>query len=160
MPKLAGMSDAQSPVVEYPGDSATAQQLLELADQYFNAALTTRAKQVKPRQRLTWAPTRLLYVHAIELYLNAWLRKKNVANATLRGMKHSLSERYNEAARLGLTLPDSAQRNLVQVEHENAYVVVRYGPERLRELSNPMQLEGSLIAVRKAVLSAFTVPAP
>ncbi|MEM7635327.1 MAG: hypothetical protein AAF299_12245, partial [Pseudomonadota bacterium] len=56
----------------YPGATASAQQVLQLANEYRTAAHTLLA-QGKKKQPLSRAPCRLSAIHAIELYFNALL---------------------------------------------------------------------------------------
>lgn len=56
----------------YPGECATAPELLLLAVEYRRSAesLLTIGRSGVP---LSWAPYRLVAIHTIELYLNAYL---------------------------------------------------------------------------------------
>jgi hypothetical protein len=57
----------------YPGSNASAREILNLADAYRAAALSLFATGSRGRSPAA-APARLCAVHAIELYLNAYLR--------------------------------------------------------------------------------------
>src|SRR5690349_19517388 len=56
----------------YPGNEACAAEILDLANEYLKAAI--RLKDCgRKRQPTSWSPFRLCAIHAVELYLNAWL---------------------------------------------------------------------------------------
>jgi hypothetical protein len=163
MPNLGSMSDAQSPVVEYPGDTATPKQLRKLADKYFCAAKAAHAaagNESKKARKLSLAPARFLQIHAIELLMNAWLLRAGVTSEAVRGMQHSFQKRIEEGKKRGLCLPEATIEHLARIDSAREYVVVRYDPSHNGWLSEPTRLEKSLQDIREAVDKAFAAPAP
>jgi hypothetical protein len=63
----------------YPGELATADQLRLLADEFREAADLLLERQGRRRAPLSRAPFRLSAIHAIELYLNAFLMHRGHA---------------------------------------------------------------------------------
>jgi hypothetical protein len=78
--------------VAYPGQSATAEDLLTLAGEYRLAAATLHGNRRKGKP-LSLAPCRLVAIHAIELYLNAFLLAKGLDPKEIRGLQHDLKAR-------------------------------------------------------------------
>lgn len=72
-----------SPETPYPGSTASVTEIVELAHEYYNAAmeLFKRAQKETP---LSYAPARFCAIHAIELYLNAFLRQEGAAPEQVR----------------------------------------------------------------------------
>ena len=93
-----------------------------LADDFLMAATTSNASQ---RIR-TGGPARLLCVHAIELFLKAYLRQRGQDIDTLRAYGHRLSDMAEAAESCGLTLSISTRTKLDLLTNRNDYVRVRY----------------------------------
>src|SRR4051794_7796924 len=87
----------------HPGENATADELTLLAIEYHRAAaaLFRSAKRGKP---LSWAPFRWAVLHAIELYLSAFLIGNGRSPKSIWRHRHDLGARADlaQANRLGL----------------------------------------------------------
>jgi len=134
----------------FPGNEATPRQLLELADEYSRAAsaLLPMGRRGKPLSR---APFRLAAIHAIELYLNAFLRAHGQSSATLRGLHHDLARRCILASDAGLRLRKRTVKHLDAVSQAREYLVMRYGPEASGPASQPNRLEATLKEVAEKI---------
>ncbi|OJX15235.1 MAG: hypothetical protein BGO82_11145 [Devosia sp. 67-54] len=136
---------AAEPVVskDYPGELASPQQVLQLADQYRAAAISLRdmGQRGKP---LTWAPFRMAAIHAIELYLNALLLAGGAEPATIRGMRHDLQLRTQAVQGLGLILRTRTVAHLATLHQSREYLVTRYGPELAGTMSQVNRLTATL----------------
>src|SRR4029077_20829036 len=113
---------------DYPGQTATAEQLLQLAEEYRKAAQLL-VQQGRRRAPLSWAPCRLSAIHAIELYLNALLLHTGLDAPAIRGMHHSFEKRTDRAIASGLKLRKRTAAHLAAMEGNREYLVTRYGPE-------------------------------
>src|SRR4051794_9547984 len=109
----------------YPGALATAAQIRALAEEYRNAAIHLQ-KLGRRRKPLSLAPYRLAAIHAIELYLNAFLRHQGVEADKLRALGHHLGERAQLANQAGLDLSRRTVSHLQMLQDEREYVVTRY----------------------------------
>ena len=134
----------------FPGDEATPRQVLELAEEYRRAAsaLLPMGRRGKPLSR---APFGLVAIHAIELYLNAFLRAHGQSPATLRRMHHDLTERRMRAHDFGLQLRNKTAEHLDSVSRNREYLVMRYGPEMRDPASQPNRLAATLKEVAEKV---------
>ena len=90
------------------------------------------------------APWRLLAVHAIELYLNAFLLHAGGEPGSIRGLQHDLSARAERAIAKGLTLRKLTTQHLATVTVDREYLVVRYSPDLLSSMSQINQLAATL----------------
>jgi hypothetical protein len=127
----------------HPGDGAAPEQLLALADEYRAAAHNLRL-QCRKRRPLTRAPFRLAAIHAIELYLNAFLRERGLTSSQLRGMRHDLQQRRLKASECGLGLKQRTAKHLDAVSEAREYLIMRYGPELSDKASQLNRLEATL----------------
>lgn len=128
----------------YPGESATGEDILRLANAYREAALAL-SKETSVRR-----PYYLLAIHAIELYLNALLRHEGRESSWVRGMHHDLTTRVQLAVEIGLQLRDDTKLHLATMHAKREYLIARYGPETPL-VSKPEQLERILNEVAKKV---------
>ncbi len=126
----------------YPGATASAQQVLQLANEYRTAAHTLLA-QGKKKQPLSRAPCRLSAIHAIELYFNALLIEKGMEHAQVRDLRHCLSQRL-ELAGNGLNLKKKTSDHLIDVTSNREYLVARYGAEMPEAVSEINRLTATL----------------
>lgn len=136
----------------YPGAKANASQLLHLAEQYRSAAHSL-LQQVRTRPLLSSAPSRLLAIHAIELYLNALLLHKGHGPQEIRGMRHDLSARALLAASKGLALRKLTQAHLATLVGNREYLVLRYEPEWKATVSQINRLTATLDELAKKTIS-------
>jgi hypothetical protein len=112
----------------YPGEDATAPQVLMLADEYRKAAetLLPTGKRGKPLSR---APYRLVAIQAIELYLNALMLSRGQPSKKVRGLHHDMEARASFADKSGLNLRKGTIQHLIQMSKSREYVMSRYGAE-------------------------------
>ena len=134
----------------YPGEAASAEQLLQLANEYRTAAHTLLG-QGKARKPLSRAPCRLSAIHAIELYFNALLLHKGMESAQVRGLKHGLVGRVDLAATNGLHLRKKTCSHLEAMTGNREYLVTRYGPEMTASVSQINRLIATLDEVGNKV---------
>lgn len=128
----------------YPGSTASVSEVVELAESYYGAAkaLLANAKGGGP---LSWAPARLCSIHAVELYLNAFLRAEGLSTGEVRGRCHDLSDR---AFARKLALRERTARHLVAMTEGREYLVSRYAPEAVPRLTHLNRLTATLEEVR------------
>lgn len=111
----------------YPGETATPQQILILAEEYRRAAEAVLPTG-RRRQPLSRAPYRLLAIHAVELYLNAFLLAAGHASTRLRGLQHDLAERTRFALDAKLPLRKRTAEHLRRLSEGREYLITRYDP--------------------------------
>ncbi|MBK6708705.1 MAG: hypothetical protein IPG54_15055 [Sphingomonadales bacterium] len=133
----------------YPGDDASANQILSLASEYDSAAqilMSTNTKNVR-------CPFRMTALHAIELYLNAHLVHTGFTLANVRGLQHDLAAR---AAILSndLKLRAKTKAHLTFITRNREYLVTRYQP-LARELSELNRISATLTEIREKVVKAI-----
>ena len=112
----------------HPGELASPQQMLALADEY-RLASDALHKQRRMGEPLSLAPFRLTAIHAVELYLNAMLLACGREPAEIRGFGHDLSKRAALALTLGLKLRKGTVQHLDMLIVGREYLVSRYAPE-------------------------------
>src|SRR3546814_14447779 len=100
--------------ITYPGSCASAEEIVHLATEYHHAAHTLRqnARKGKPLSR---APSRLCAIHAIELYLNAFLLCLGDTPGQIRSRQHNLAARTTLAVDRGLRLRKKTAGPLVTI---------------------------------------------
>ncbi len=140
----------QSVSSPYPGEAATAEQLLQLANEYRTAAHAPRS-QSRKRKPLSRAPCRLAAIHAIELYFNALLLHKGMKSAKVRGLKHCLSQRMELANAEGLRLKKKTSAHLIDMTGNREYLVTRYGAEMPASMFEINRLMATLTEVGNKV---------
>ncbi|MEZ6012129.1 MAG: hypothetical protein R3C08_09705 [Hyphomonas sp.] len=135
---------------DYPGDSAEPSALISLADEYRESAilLMSRGRRGAP---LSWAPARLVAIHAIELYLNAFLIKAGYTPADIRGLQHDFDRRTAYALDAGLTLRRRTAAHLNSLHANREYLGARYGPEQANTWSQLNRLLATLEEVSSKV---------
>lgn len=135
---------------EYPGSRATAEDIMQLADEYCRAAQTL-LEDGRKGNTLSRAPSRLCAIHAIELYLNAFLLHLGDKPGKIRSRNHDLAERAGLALESGLILRKRTAEHLIAMTRRREYVVSRYSPETLSTLSQINRLVATLNEVGKKV---------
>jgi hypothetical protein len=140
------------PANAYPGAKASPAQICELAHQYRQAAelLVSLGRSGKPH---TWAPFRLAAIHAIELYLNAFLLSSGMVPDEIRGMQHNLKTRTEAAMAAGLALRVRTTKHLLTLNEKREYLATRYGPELVSQMSNINRLSATLGEIAQKVAS-------
>jgi hypothetical protein len=142
----------------YPGNEATPVQLMQLAAEWRRAAgLLWDAR--RRRAPLSFAPYRFVAIHAVELYLNAFLQAKGHAPKAVRGMQHNLAARTALAVEAGLKLRPKTRAHLKTMTGSREHLVARYGPEQIAAASelnrvgatlNEFATEVEAVVVRRA----------
>ena len=112
----------------HPGEPASPQQILLLADVYRRASDNLHGQRRKG-QPLSLAPFRLNAIHAIELYLTATLLARGHQPNEIRGLRHDLLKRAELAQKLGLNLRKRTVEHLGVLSANREYIVSRYAPE-------------------------------
>lgn len=137
----------------YPGDMASPAQVEALADAYRQAAhaLLALGKKGEP---VTRAPFRLTAIHAIELYLNAYLLRCGCAAAEIRALQHDLQARAERALANGLRLKRKTAEHLRSMSAAREYLVSRYSPDLVSAMSQVNRLVATLDEVAEKVAKA------
>lgn len=112
----------------YPGGLAAPGQICALAGEYRKAALTLQA-QGRRGQPVSRAPFRLTAIHAIELYLNAFLLRAGNSSSEIRKLQHDLARRTGLAQDNGLTLRKATAEHLRTMTVNREYLSTRYDSE-------------------------------
>ena len=134
----------------YPGQSATAEDVFLLAEEYRRAAgvLLGLGRTGEPRSR---APYRLTAIHAIELYLNALLLIDGLDAPQVRGLQHDLAARAKLALASGLALRSRTAAHLEAMAKGREYLVSRYGTDQTSTLSQLNRLQATLEEIGEKV---------
>ena len=111
----------------YPGEAATPQELLALANEYRAAgeALLPIGRRGVPRSR---APYRLVAIHALELYLNAYLLSAGHSPMALRRLHHDFTSRTRLTLEAKLILRKRTLTHLMSLSEKREYLATRYDP--------------------------------
>ena len=109
----------------YPGDAASAADVLALADEYRRAAeaLLPTGRRRAPLSR---APYRLVAIHAIELYLNAYLLATGHSPLAVRRLQHDFVSRSRCAVGAKLVLKQRTLDHLARLSERREYLTTRY----------------------------------
>ncbi|RFB99138.1 hypothetical protein B5K11_01455 [Rhizobium leguminosarum bv. trifolii] len=132
---------------EYPGSNAKPLEVLDLADAYSRASKLLFSEG-QERVALSIAPARMCAIHAIELYLNAFLRHQGVAPEEIRARMHSLAEPMFVAK---LQLRKKTARHLEVMTAKREYLISRYAPDQAREHTELTRLTATLKEVMAKV---------
>ena len=104
------------------------------------------------------APCRLCAVHAIELYLNAFLLKLGHPPERIRDSRHDLAARAALANAGGLGLRRRTAIHLAAMTQGREYLVLRYDPG-MAELPPLNRLWATLDEIARKVTRAVAIPA-
>ncbi|MEB3043106.1 MULTISPECIES: hypothetical protein [unclassified Rhizobium] len=132
---------------EYPGSNANPLEVLDLANAYFSASELLFSEGEK-HVALAIAPARMCAIHAIELYLNAFLRHEGVAPEEIRKRMHNLVEPMFVAK---LKLRKKTALHLEAMTAKREYLISRYAPKQAREPTDLNRLAATLAEVMKKV---------
>ncbi len=115
--------------------------------------------QTTPSIRFSQGPVRLLYYHACELYLKAYLRLHHWDVDRLRRLNHDLSRMLDEAISAGLKVAPQTVAQIRKAAAKNDYVRARYivSEDQKPEIS-PESLARLTADIRESVRSACTPP--
>ncbi|MCZ8158299.1 MAG: hypothetical protein O9256_00140 [Rhizobiaceae bacterium] len=140
------------PVVEhrnsYPGSKATVREIIDLADSYYHAARVLLDDNSKKMVPYSSAPARMAAIHAIELYINAFLRHEGSAPEDVRKRMHHLAE-PNLVRKLKLRKRTAEHLDAMTTRRE--YLIARYAPERVTDHTQLNRLYATLDEVMKKV---------
>ena len=141
----------------FPGSDACAEEVFDLASEYHRVARTL-FEGARNRRPGSDAPARLCALHAIELYLNAFLLHLGEPAEQIRARKHDFAKRAKAALDGGLKLRKKTAEHLVKLSDDREYLVSRYDPELSSTLSPITRLEATLEEVAKKVRSVAAGP--
>jgi hypothetical protein len=150
----------------YPGSAASPRDLCRLADEFRAAAelLHARGRRGTP---LSWAPYRLTAIHAIELYLSAFLLHHGEDATGLRKLHHDLAARSERARALGLVLRARTAAHLESLTQRREYLTTRYEPagaqtsplNRLQATLDQVASKVTAVVIKDATPRAAAFPA-
>ncbi|HWV43493.1 hypothetical protein [Pseudorhodoplanes sp.] len=134
----------------YPGENASAEQLFLLAEEYRKAAdvLVNIGRRGKPLSR---APFRLTAIHAIELYLSAYLLIEGEKPCGIRALQHDLEARTKHPRASSLSLSNRTTTHLITMHRGREYLISRYGIDQMHTVSPITRLQATLREVREKV---------
>lgn len=112
----------------------------------------------RSREPISRAPARLCAIHAIELYLNAFLLSRGMPPEKVRAHFHNLADRAKLAVDGGLILRKLTLAHLIKITDDREYLISRYGPEMSGTLSESNRLMATLNEVAKKVKSRILLP--
>ncbi len=149
-PELEGLPPDAAP---YPGELAQPTELVRLAHSYRDAA-SALAVTGRRGDHFSRAPFRLIAIHAIELYLNAWLLQCGHAPTRVRSFQHNLGARADLAMSSGLVLRRGTSKHLRDISDSREYLVTRYDTLMGPSLSQLTRLTATLADVSVKVSRA------
>lgn len=140
-------------IVCYPGEAANAAEVVALANEYRIAAhlLVQNGRSGEPRSR---APFRMVAIHAVELYLNAFLLQSGHSAGYVRGLQHNLAARADLAVQLGLVLRKRTREHLHAMSQSREFLVTRYVPSGT-SLSEINRMQATLTEVAQKLSAAI-----
>ncbi len=139
------MDGGPSPATAQADTEATPQDVLAVAGSYAEAAdhLFAQHRTAKPDLNM---PARLCALHAVELYLHAFLRFRGASAKQIRARSHSLwHEEFNKV----LDLDPKTRQHLQDLSSERVYVSVRYPIDHVSRPCPINRMERTLEAVRE-----------
>ena len=136
----------------YPGADARADEVIRLANHY-RGATNDLLRLVEEKGARRIAPCRLCAVHAIELYLNAFLLKLGHPPERIRDSGHDLAARAALASAGGLALRRRTAIHLATMTLGREYLVLRYDPG-MAEVAPLNRLWATLDEIARKVTSA------
>ena len=139
--------------VNYPGETATPAGVISLANEYRMAAVLL-LQNGRPKEPQSRAPFRMVAIHAIELYLNAFLLQSGHSAGYVRGLQHNLAARADLAVELGLVLRKRTREHLHAMSQSREFLVTRYVPSGT-SLSEINRLQATLTEVAQKVSAAI-----
>jgi hypothetical protein len=141
----------------YPGGLALSSDVLRLANEYRQAAsmIAGLGRRGDPISR---SPYRLVAIHAIELYLNAFLLHAGHKPRDIRGLQHDLATRTDLSIGRGLVLRERTTNHLRALTGTREYLVTRYSPELKSTLSQINRLAATLEEVAAKVTAVVGRP--
>lgn len=136
----------------YPGATATSQETVDLAAAFRASAATLLAAKANHKHAsFDLSPFRLCALHAIELYLRAFLLAQGYQCETIRAMHHNVAEHAALAEKNGLVLRRKTANHLAALVQNREYLVSRYETDEQRALSQLNRLLATLNEVSTKV---------
>jgi hypothetical protein len=129
----------------------TPQEIARLA-RSFSKATDKLLGLCKKGEPMTHAPYRFAAIHAIELYLTAYLQLNNHEPKTIRKLQHNLEQRTDHATKAGLKLRKRTIAHLRELTSTREYVETRYHPTTLKNLTQPNAIIATLKDVEDKVM--------
>ncbi|MBP7240465.1 hypothetical protein [Amaricoccus sp.] len=130
--------------------------LLRLAGSYHAAAEALLA--AGDADDASRVPARFCALHAIELYLDAFLRALGEPAGRLRAQGHDLRPRAALAIELGLEIRRKTALHLVRLTLDRENLALRYGPVRPLEPCELNRLRRTLDEIGRKVRAATSRP--
>ena len=140
-------------------NAAMAQQMLMLAMEFERAAAGLRTG-IRKGVAATWAPYRFTALHAIELYLSAYLRLYGIEDGVIRKTGHHFRQKAEMATMLGLKLRQKTLQHLDAIGENREYLVARYHLEELPMCSQVNRLEATLAELAGKINKDFQQKTP
>ena len=137
-----------------PDGPDQARQTLALAKEFAAAASVLRA-HVRRGDPSSHAPFRFACLHAIELYLCAFLRFREYDHADIRKTGHQFCLKAALALDRGLVLRTKTLGHLVELSGRREYLHARYDPAALAPASQVNRLEATLDEIGRKVCAAL-----
>ena len=137
----------------YPGEKASPHDVLALANAFADRA-PLLLEGLKGTASVAKAPFRLVAIHAIELYLNAYLLNCGCPPSEIRSYHHNLGKRLAQVETKGLKLRKKTFEHLQRLTVSREYLTSRYDPNDPGS-SQLTRLKASLQDVRKKVSTAI-----
>lgn len=137
----------------YPGETATPVEVVALADEYRLSA-SLLLQNGRPREPRSRAPFRMVAIHAVELYLNAFLLHSGHAAGQVRGLQHNLAARADLAFEFGLSLRKRTREHLHAMARSREFLITRYVPSGT-SLSEINRLQATLAEIAQKVSAAI-----
>lgn len=148
-----------SPPTHYPGSDATAASLLLLANEY-NRGAKLLVGNGRKGATASYAPFRLVAIHAIELYLSAFLLGAGETAEGIRALGHDVGRRATRAMDLGLVLRQGTNLHIQSLWNDREYLVSRYAVDLLGSMSQLNRLTASLDDVATKVSKRLEPASP
>ena len=98
---------------------------------------------------------RLCAIHAVEMYLNAFLIFHDISHKQVRGLQHDLAQRTDMAIQKGLCLKTKTQAHLLKINDQREYLIVRYDATKVGSLSELNRMFPTLKEVSTKVRAAI-----
>jgi hypothetical protein len=139
----------------YPGSAAGPMEVMEHAERYRAGAMILLGPGA---EKSLQAPARLCAIHAIELYLNAYLLHRGEIPSTIRAMQHDMAARSTLAQKHGLVFRKKTAEHLIGLGSRREYTAVRYAPDQATGFSEINRLTATLDQVRGKVRMELSPP--
>jgi len=133
-----------------PLDQSDPQVLISLADHYRTAAVDLYEMRLG-KGLASMSPVRLCALHAIELYLSAYVVASGFPAKPLRACGHDLAVRATYAKGAGLKLRERTFDHLSELTESREYLLSRYAPSLIASASQISRVLATLKEVSEKV---------